>query len=245
MTTNDASGLTTSGATLNGNLTGLGTAATVNVSFEYRTASGSYPNATAAQAKTATGTFSATLTGLNPGTTYYFRATADGDGTAYGVEKSFTTASPTPTPAPTPPSLDGSTGGPPLARVTSPELKLKYLSVNPQQAYANQPVTISTNVVNSGGMTGSTNVILKINGRVEQSRMVNVSPGAAHPVRFTVYRSQPGSYAVDIGGQKGCFSIVGANSNASSQSGPLIAILIVAGLALLGILLLVAFRRPT
>ena len=126
--------------------------------------------------------------------------------------------------------------------MTPPELWLKYLSVNPQQASVNQPVTISTNAVNDGGMPGSMNVILKINGQVEEARMVTVSPGTAHPVKFTVYRSQPGSYAVDIGGQKGCFTIVGTSSNASSQSGPLMAFFIAAIIILVGIVLFVAFR---
>ena len=154
---------------------------------------------------------------------------------------------PTPAPpvAPTPPpSLDGSTGGPSPARMTSPELKLKYLNINPQQASANQPVTISTNVVNRGGMAGSTNVILKINGKVEESRMVSVSPGAAHPVKFTVYRSQPGTYNVNVGGQQSSFTILGAagGTAGSPVSGTLIAVILIIGVLLIaGVVLL--FRR--
>ena len=149
-----------------------------------------------------------------------------------------------PTPTPTPaPALDGSTGGPSPARLTSPELKLKYLNINPQQASANQPVTISTNVVNRGGMTGSKNVILKINGQVEESRMVSVGPGAAHPVKFTVYRSQPGTYNVNIGGQKGYFTILGAGSGSISPigTGGLIGIIVVGILLICSVVLL--FRR--
>jgi phosphodiesterase/alkaline phosphatase D-like protein len=94
VTTNDASNPATTSATLNGNLTTLGTAATVNVSFEWGTATGAYTQTTANQSRTITGAFSADLAAgsLTPGTTYYYRAKADGDGApVYGVEKSFTT----------------------------------------------------------------------------------------------------------------------------------------------------------
>jgi len=88
--TNDATNIGTSSARLNGELTLLGTASSVGVSFEYGTATGSYTQTTADQARPSTGAFSADLSGLTPGTTYYYRAKADGDGPPmYGEEKSF------------------------------------------------------------------------------------------------------------------------------------------------------------
>ena len=90
--TNDATGVTTSVATLNGNLTSLGTALTVEVSFQWGTSSGSYANETTHMVRTSTGAFSFELTFLSPNTTYYFRARADGDGTGYGSQKEFTTS---------------------------------------------------------------------------------------------------------------------------------------------------------
>ena len=92
VTTNDATNVATTSATLNGELSSLGTASSINVSFEWGTATGSYTHTTADQARTSTGAFSADLSGLTPGTTYYYRAKADGDGDpVYGAEKSFTT----------------------------------------------------------------------------------------------------------------------------------------------------------
>jgi len=84
----------TSTATLNGDLANLGTAASVSVSFEWGTTSDSYANSTSPQAMTASGTFHFDLSGLSLGTTYYFRAKATGDGTAYGSQASFTTSTP-------------------------------------------------------------------------------------------------------------------------------------------------------
>jgi hypothetical protein len=80
-------------ATLNGNLTSLGTASLVTVSFEYGTTT-AYGNTTPAQPRTTIGAFSANITGLTPGTTYHFRPKADGgaNGVAYGSDRTFACA---------------------------------------------------------------------------------------------------------------------------------------------------------
>jgi hypothetical protein len=93
--TGSAGDITAVSATLNGSLASLGTATTVNVSFQWGTTSGGpYPNTTTAQAMTAAGPFSARLTGLTGDTTYYFKASGNGGihGTGYGSEVSFTTS---------------------------------------------------------------------------------------------------------------------------------------------------------
>lgn len=93
VTTNDASGITGNSATLNGNLDNLGTAPTVNVSFEWGKTT-SYGNTTTPESKNTTGAFSFALGSLSPNTTYHFRAVAIGDGTGYGSDKSFCTLAP-------------------------------------------------------------------------------------------------------------------------------------------------------
>ena len=89
--TSAATTAATTSATLNGDLTALGTAASVIVSFEWGTST-SYGSETTAQSISAMGTFSANLTGLSANTTYHFRAKAVGAGSAaYGDDMSFTT----------------------------------------------------------------------------------------------------------------------------------------------------------
>jgi len=91
VTTSAATSLAATSATLNGNLAALGTATTVNVSFEWGTTT-SYGSVTTAEAKTAIGAYSASLTGLAAKTMYHFRAKAVGDGSAvYGDDMTFTT----------------------------------------------------------------------------------------------------------------------------------------------------------
>ena len=96
VTTSKARGVGTRQATLNGSLTSLGTASLVAVSFGWDTEShaenaAGYANWTPLEVKTGTGAFKTRVAGLTRGTTYYFRAKAEGDGTSYGEEMSFTT----------------------------------------------------------------------------------------------------------------------------------------------------------
>jgi len=92
VTTNDASNIGINSSTLNGNLDSLGTASTVDVSFEWGQTSGEpYLNETTPETMGAVGPFSFELGDLSPNTTYYFRAKAVGDGTSYGLDNSFAT----------------------------------------------------------------------------------------------------------------------------------------------------------
>jgi len=92
-----ANGIGTTKATLNGYLTGMGTASTVKVSFGWDTVSHAgnpeaYSHWTYPQVKRSPGKFKVRLDNLKPGTTYYFRAKATGDTISYGEELSFTTS---------------------------------------------------------------------------------------------------------------------------------------------------------
>jgi phosphodiesterase/alkaline phosphatase D-like protein len=89
--TANAGQITTTGAILNGSLDDIGTDDEVLVSFEWGTNPGSYTFETEAQTLQNTGTFSTTITGLNPDTMYYYRAKGIGDSVCYGEEKSFST----------------------------------------------------------------------------------------------------------------------------------------------------------
>jgi hypothetical protein len=94
VTTNNADGLSTTGATLHGTLNGLGGyTSPVTVSFEYGTST-NYGTTVAGSPSSFTsvpGAFSATLSGLTSGTTYHFRAKATGYFTKYDGDNTFTT----------------------------------------------------------------------------------------------------------------------------------------------------------
>jgi Tol biopolymer transport system component len=147
------------------------------------------------------------------------------------------------TPAPVPASAPHAS--PALPRqLNQAQISLQYLSVNPRQATANQPLTITGNMVNTGDQAGNYNLALKINGKVEQTRMVSVGPQATQPVKFTVAKPEPGTYTVDVGGQTVSFTILSPSHSSSSTSrGGLLAILIMVVMILATITALLISRR--
>jgi uncharacterized repeat protein (TIGR01451 family) len=135
--------------------------------------------------------------------------------------------------ASTPPGMSGQS-----------QIQLQYLSVRPQQTYAGQPVTVTTNVVNTGYEAGSYNVILTINGQVEESRMVSVGPQGTQPVQFTITKAQPGTYTVNIGDQKSSFVVTGAGSRPSAGIGEsILFVTATAVIAILVVLLIIVARK--
>ena len=95
VSTTNATGIGVSNATLNGDLTDLGTASNVTVGFVYGTDASLTVGAYAAVGvMNTTGVFSWDATGLEATTTYYVKAWALGDGLANGSTLNFTTAAP-------------------------------------------------------------------------------------------------------------------------------------------------------
>ncbi|MEI7420472.1 MAG: fibrobacter succinogenes major paralogous domain-containing protein [Prolixibacteraceae bacterium] len=86
------SAITTTEATLNGNVTGDGNATVTERGFVYGTAQNPTTSDTKVAVGNGNGTFTTTLTGLTAGTTYYEKAYAiNSQGTAYGNQITFKT----------------------------------------------------------------------------------------------------------------------------------------------------------
>jgi len=107
--TSTATSVTSTGAIINGILSSLGSSSSAAVSFNWGLTS-SYGNTTAAQTMISSKSFTATLTGLTPATTYHFRAVAIGSSTVYGSDITFTTGSVVTPPVMTPPTVGNTTG---------------------------------------------------------------------------------------------------------------------------------------
>jgi len=216
----------------------LGELETVDVRFAYRVSGASSWTYTSLVSKSVAGSYAETVTELLPGIIYDFKAQLKYLAPMIEDDTLRFITIPLPAQPRASPSLP--------RQLNQAQMSVQYLNVNPQQASGNQPVTITTNVVNTGDQAGSLNVALKINGQVEQTRMVSVGPQATQPVKFTVSRSQPGTYTVDIFDQNSSFTVLGNNDTAAApvNSGMIILIALVTLVLAAVVVLFVAFRRP-
>ena len=99
VTTDVATNISGSGATLNGTLTSMGAASSVAVSFEYGLTTGYGQTLAVPPNRIAIGAFSGNITGLVGNTPYHYRAKAvAGSEIAYGSDQTFTTLSSTSAP---------------------------------------------------------------------------------------------------------------------------------------------------
>jgi hypothetical protein len=96
VTTEAASNITSTGATLGGNLNAKGTAS--SITFDYGTTAAYGSTTVSVLPASVPGNITADLAGLTPDTLYHFRARAVGDVTFYGNDATFTTL-PVSTPA--------------------------------------------------------------------------------------------------------------------------------------------------
>lgn len=84
---------------------------------------------------------------------------------------------------------------------------VRNLVVTPTQVKTGEPVTISAEVANTGALSGSYQVILKINGAVETSTTVTMAGGGSTPINFSLYKDA-GNYEVELGGLKADFLVL-------------------------------------
>jgi len=116
--------------------------------------------------------------------------------------------------------------------------------VSPGQVLPNQQVEISVNIGNSGGLAGTREVNLYINGHFEDSQTVTVPAGSTSVVLFTVARADPGTYYVSVDGHEGQFTVMGTPSThwgGPIGTGGIIAIIVV--VIALAVGLVFVFRR--
>lgn len=208
-----ASAITVSAATLNGNLTSLGTATPVDVSFEYGTTDGygstvegvpsTLASAAAFTALTSAESFTANLTGLTPGQTYHFRIKAVGDGTAYGDDATFTTD--------TPPGVIL-----PEVTIKNASFTLTTFNITPLTSQTGDTVSISVTCANIGGLPGAYPIIFMIDGVSEHTEAISLRPGESQLITFAVTKSEPGTYEANVNGLTSSFVVEESHTLASA-----------------------------
>ena len=102
-------------------------------------------------------------------------------------------------------SLDGLTG---KFVVKAPSaFAVSDLSITPAEVEIGETVTIGASVTNTGDISGSYEVTLKINDAVVEVKKVTLASSASEKLAFTVARDKPGSYIVNIDGLSGEFMV--------------------------------------
>lgn len=76
---------------------------------------------------------------------------------------------------------------------------LSNLTITPSRVKEGERATISVQVTNTGGSTGSHLVELKIRGATEMAQEVTLSPNARQTVSFTIAKRKAGFYPVEVG----------------------------------------------
>ncbi len=90
---------------------------------------------------------------------------------------------------------------------TPAAFSLSALEVSPAEVETGGTVTISALVENTGEKAGILRVTLKVNGTAEQVEHVALDAGASTRVSFTTSGDAAGSYAVDVNGLTGSFTV--------------------------------------
>ena len=85
---------------------------------------------------------------------------------------------------------------------------LAGLAISPAQAQVGDRVTISAVISNTGQVSGNYTVVLKVNGLVEEMKMVELGLDTTLPVVFDITKDNPGNYSVSLGDLSGNFTLL-------------------------------------
>lgn len=230
VTTDVATDIDNTIATLHGVLSNLGDASLVEVSFEWGTTT-DYGNETDTQIVTAPASFNTTLSGLAANTSYHFRAKAVGEGTTYGIDRTFTTTGDT---------TNGNTATEDGASNNTTPM-VSDISISPSKVNIGETVNISVLVTNAGSHTASCTITLKINGVEESTKEETLDAGTSKEVTFTTVKNIAGSYLVDVNGLNDSFTVEEAAS--TSIKWPVIGGVIAAILIIVLLVIILKARR--
>jgi len=121
------------------------------------------------------------------------------------------------------------------------DFSVSNLTISPGQVQPNQQVNISINIAKAGGETGSCEAVLYINGQMEDSQTVRLSPGSTQNVVFLVGKATAGTYDVSLTGLQGQFTVVGSQTSGGAlDTNSIIAIVVIVALVVSVVLV---FRR--
>lgn len=106
---------------------------------------------------------------------------------------------PEPAPEPAP--------APPAPKPAPAAFSLKSMSVLPAEVDPGEAVAITVIVNNTGGVSGTHDVILKVDGVKEDFKTITLNAGESKEVSFAVSRDKAGTYQIECDGLSGSFAV--------------------------------------
>jgi len=85
--------------------------------------------------------------------------------------------------------------------------RVSNLKITPRRVKSGGSVTFIAEATNTGPVTSSYSLVLKIRGMVEAVKEITLGPGQSQKVAFAIIKDKPGIYDVDLEGLKGNFTI--------------------------------------
>src|SRR3990170_4670590 len=93
------------------------------------------------------------------------------------------------------------------------EFTLSNLTIEPVEADADEPISISANVTNTGELDGNYTASLTINDQLRENQTIVVFSGGTSTIEFTDTENAEGNYSVRVGDLTGTFKIKPLVSN--------------------------------
>lgn len=103
--------------------------------------------------------------------------------------------------------VDGLGGFFTVIPLTPPSFTVSNFSISPERVRQGQPVIITASVTNTGEITGSHPLILRIKGIAEAQQEVTLGPNKMQDVEFQIVKDTPGFYPVSMENWTGKFVV--------------------------------------
>ncbi|MDP2731384.1 MAG: CARDB domain-containing protein [Dehalococcoidales bacterium] len=108
-------------------------------------------------------------------------------------------------------TVKGTSGAPTEPTPSAPAaFTTSSLSISPTAVNIGDMVTIAVQVANTGDLSGSYEVTLKINNEMVETKQVTLDGGRSQTVSFATSRDTAGTYSVNINSQSGSFTVTAA-----------------------------------
>jgi len=111
--------------------------------------------------------------------------------------------------------------------ITDPSARLVYsnLTIEPKSVQPGENVNITVEVANFGTLREADTMTLKVNGKEVVTEDLVLGPGEIMTIEFSMNRSKPGTYLVEVDGRSDTFKVMG--SQISSTAIVVLAILVI------------------